>query len=169
MSMVRMDIESIVVGNGPATSLITLRPRHSSSPYAQTQLPIRISMTEASAIGLGVDNMPHQRPLTPDLLQAVITQLGATVTSVTISKVEGPTFFASVHLLTANKERKAIDCRPSDAVALAVRTKAPIFAESDVLMTASYPDFKTIKKDEQEKELAEFHSFIEGLSPEDFS
>ena len=75
MSMVRMDIESIVVGNGPATSLITLRPRHSSSPYAQTQLPIRIGMTEASAIGMGVDNIPHQRPLTHDLLQAVITQL----------------------------------------------------------------------------------------------
>lgn len=166
--MIRMDIESIVVGNGPMSSLVILRPRHSSLKDGQTQLPICIGTAEAGAIGMSLESVPHNRPLTHELFKTALKTLGAKITSVSIYKVEGTTFFASLHLLTPQNERKALDCRPSDAIALALQAHAPIFVDSDVLVTASFPDFKAVKKDEQSRELKKFHTFINSVSPEDF-
>ena len=61
-----------------------------------------------------------------------------------------------------------VDARPSDAIALAVRTGAPVFAEEHVLDTAAMPDFDDIDEAEKTKSIEEFHSFVENLSPEDF-
>lgn len=168
MSMIRMDIESIVVGNGPMSSLVILRPRHSSLKDGQNQLPICIGTAEAGAIGMSLEGVAHTRPLTHELFKTALKTLGAKITSISIYKVEGTTFFASLHLLTSQNERKALDCRPSDAIALALQAHAPIFVDSDVLVTASFPDFTSVKKDEQSRELKKFHAFINSVSPDDF-
>jgi bifunctional DNase/RNase len=107
--------------------------------------------------------------MTHDLLRDVIATLGATVSGIAITRVEGTTFFAQVNLIEREGQHHSIDSRPSDAIALALRTKAPIWVAEDVMQTASYPDFTAVEKDEESKEAAEFHDFVENLTPEDFS
>lgn len=164
-----MDIKSVVVGGGPIASLVVLCPQETRSGEGAVKLPIRIGTVEASAISMGVDRPKGARPMTHDLLANAIEALGAKVGSVRVTSVSGTTFFAQVELVTAEHEHEYLDARPSDAVALAVRTGAPIYAEESVLATAGLPDFDAVKKSEQEAELAEFHQFVEGLSPEDFN
>lgn len=164
-----MDIESVVVGSGPLPSLVVLRPRDEHDGSPELQLPIRIGSIEATAISMGVNPREGRRPMTHDLLVSSIEALGASCSSVRIVGVEGTTFFAQVELLRDDGGQVLVDARPSDAIALAVRAEAPIFAEEDVLSVAALPDFRSVEKDEQERELAEFHEFVESLSPEDFN
>lgn len=166
--MIRMDVETVVVGAGPVASLVVLRPRDDTHADARV-LPIRIGTVEASSIGMAVDGAEHKRPMTHDLLRDTISALGASLTSVSVVRVEGTTFFAQIALTDADGCRHTLDSRPSDAIALAIRCKAPIFASEEVMQVASYPDFNAVEKDEENKELAEFHDFVENLTPDDFS
>lgn len=166
--MIRMDVETVVVGAGPVASLVVLRPRDIIKSDSRV-LPIRIGTVEASSIGMAVDGTEHKRPMTHDLLRDVILALGASVTSISIVRVEGTTFFAQVCITDSEGCHHTLDSRPSDAIALAVRCKAPIFATEEVMQVASYPDFNAVEKDEENKELAEFHDFVENLAPDDFS
>ena len=168
MPQVRMDIESVVVGNGPVSSMLVLRPRDAKGDTAGKQLPIRIGVVEATQISAGVAAEKGARSMTHDLLRATIDRLGATVSGVSIDRVEGTTFYATIDLLTADGEHLALDARPSDAVALAVRTHSPVYASTDVIARASYPSFSSIKRDEREREAERFHEFVESLTPDDF-
>lgn len=168
MALVRMDIQSIVVGGGPVASLMVLKPRHDDAP-SSTQLPIRIGSVEAAAISMGISAAQRERPMTHDLLAATISQLGASVDDVVIHTVKGTTFYALIRLTSREGDAVVLDARPSDAIALAVRTHAPIFAEEDVLQRASLPDFGAVERNERAKEEEAFHEFVESLSPDDFS
>lgn len=167
--MVRMDIQTVVVGGGPVASLIVLRTRKPNADGSFTRLPIRIGAVEATAISMGVDGAHGGRPMTHDLLASTIEALGAKVSHVVISDVEGTTFFAQVALRTDSGRTVQVDARPSDAIALAVRVDAPLFAEESVLEAATLPDFASVEKDEEKQELEKFHAFVEGLSPDDFN
>jgi bifunctional DNase/RNase len=171
MALIQMDIQTIVVGGGPVASLLVLKPRIPEEAPHDAQLPIKIGPVEAMAIGMGVNDSHRttDRPMTHDLLNNVIESLGAHLDSVIISAVSGTTFFAQLRIEKDDGEAIFIDSRPSDAIALAVRTGAPIYARSDVLTTASYPDFKGVEKEEEEHEMEEFHKFVENLSPDDFA
>lgn len=168
MASVRMDIQTVVVGNGRLTSLVVLKP-HRRHRNSSIQLPIRIGSVESAAISMGVEGSPHKRPVTHDLIKSIISTLGASVSSVVISDVRGTTFYAQIKLLTSQGDIVSVDSRPSDAIALAVRTNAPIFAEEKVLDTAALPDFKGVRADEERQEMARFHDFVENLSPDDFN
>lgn len=168
MANVRMDIQTIVVGGGPLSSLVVLKP-HRRRGDSSVQLPIRIGSVESSAISMGIDGTPHDRPMTHDLLRSVIGALGAAVTGVIITDVRGTTFYSKIRMVTADGDTIAVDARPSDAIALAVRTHTPIFADEHVLDTAAFPDFKSVEKDEERQEMERFHDFVEHLSPEDFN
>ena len=167
MSKVRMDIHTIVVGAGPISSLVVLKPR-SASYEPPCNLPIKIGGWEASAIGRGIDLDRSSRPLPHDLLKNTIESLGGKVSSVTIVDVDGPTFFAQINITSESGERIHLDARPSDALALAVRTKAPIYAQKDVLDIAALPDFSEIEAEEERREDEEFRKFINSVNPEDF-
>lgn len=164
-----MDIQTVVVGGGPVASLIVLRTSKPNADGSFTQLPIRIGAVEATAISMGVDGAHGGRPMTHDLLASTIEALGAKVSHVVISDVEGTTFFAQVALRTDSGRAVQVDARPSDAIALAVRVDAPLFAEESVLEAATLPDFASVEKDEEKQELEKFHAFVEGLSPDDFN
>ena len=168
MPLRRMDIESVVVGGGPVASLLLLRTRESvgESPL---RLPIRIGQVEATAISMGARERSGGRPMTHDLLVSTLSALGARCASVRVMAVQGTTFFAQLELVREDGERVFVDARPSDAVALAVRTGVPVYADESVLATAALPDFQGVEKDEQAAELEEFHTFVENLSPEDFN
>ena len=116
MALIRMDIQSVVVGAGPVASVVVLKPRHGDS---LAKLPIKIGTFEAAAISMGVEGRARKRPMTHDLLQNTINSLGAIVVSVVINNVQGTTFFAQLCLRNAAGETVYVDARPSDALALA--------------------------------------------------
>ncbi len=165
MSMVRMDISTVVVAGGPVPSLIILQERKRQDEASASQLPIRIGRVEAAAIGSAAESSLHSRPMTHDLFASVIEQAGLRVSRIVITGVENTTFYAQIHFVS-NQQRFSVDARPSDAIALALRCKAPIYVEESVLSAAAMPEFdKTIK---QEYELEQFHSFVSNLNPDDF-
>ena len=132
-------------------------------------LPVYIDTPEARSIHLGLDKVKVARPLTHDLLKLVLDDLGATVVSVTVTELRERTFYAELVLDVAG-ERHVISCRPSDGVAIAVRTDTPIYAAEAVLDEAGQiiVDDSNISEEDSEELLDEFKRFIEDVTPEDF-
>ena len=102
------------------------------------RLPIIIGAFEAQAIALELEKIPPPRPMTHDLLRNLFDALGAEVTDIVIDDLREGTFFAKVRYV-ADDDEAQLDARPSDAVALAVRTEAPIFVAAAVLDEAGIP------------------------------
>ena len=131
-------------------------------------LPIYIDSPEAKAIALGQEERAMPRPMTHDLLRDVITALGATVVRITITELREGTFYAEVDLAVGGRSQ-VVSSRPSDAIALAVRTKAPIFASAAVLDEAgAVPEAEEEPEAEEDEIIDEFRDFIDQVNPEDF-
>lgn len=167
MATLRVDIATVVVANGPLPSLLILKPR--KQERSSEALPIRIGTTEAISLGMGIDPVKQARPMTHDFLKNTISALGAMVKRIEITDVIGTTFFAKVLLMTEDGHEIGLDARPSDAVSLAIRAKAPMFVEDRVMNIAGYPDFETAKREAQKESVEEFDKFVENISPSDFS
>ena len=166
--MVRMDIQTIMIGTGPVGSLVVLRPRGTTQDDSSVKLPIRIGAIEAAAISAGVDGSGQERPLTHGLMLDVIRHMGGSIDSIEIIDVRGTTFYAHLNISCESGRHIEVDARPSDAIALAVRARVPIFADEHVVERASMPDFDQVEQDEKRQELKDFHDFVEHLSPDDF-
>src|SRR3954462_10215090 len=95
-------------------------------------LPIWVGIFEANAIALQIENIATPRPMTHDLLRNIITDLDGHVDRIVVSDLKENTFYAVIHL-TVRGERIAIDSRPRDAIALALRTRSPIMVEETVI------------------------------------
>lgn len=128
-------------------------------------LPIWIGHPEAAAILMKLQNAELPRPMTHDLLASVIEQLSANVSGVLVTELRDNTFYAVVQLETGGQEIQ-VDSRPSDAIALAVRTDAPIFASLE-LLEANGIEFEQEVEDLEEI-VKEFRQFLDEVSPEDF-
>lgn len=141
---------------------------------ASRYLPLWIGTAEASAISLAIDGVVPARPQTHDLLVSAIAQLGGQVSSVTVSELVEGTFFATLNFLNHD----SISARPSDAIALAVRTSVPVFvtqeimdfagmdlADSDEFAIGDGPGGADMSADELEK----FRAFLDEIEPNDFS
>lgn len=137
----------------------------------QRLLPIYIGGPEAAAIALALEGEVPPRPLTHDLLRNILVELGAEIVQVIITDLQEHTFFAELHLRLGGTTH-VVSCRPSDAVALAVRAGTPLFASDDVLDEAGRvpePAEVDAADDESPDEiLEEFRAFIEDVRPEDF-
>lgn len=133
----------------------------------QRLLPIYIGSPEASAIHYALEGVAPPRPLTHDLFVVVLDQLGAQLERVLITEVRDHTYYAELHLLV-DGEPEVVDCRPSDAIALAVRTDAPIFAEDELLDEVGQRP-EPAAEDDAEEIIDEFKDFIEHVSPDDFA
>lgn len=168
--MIEMKIESIRVSLMNYQRVVILREKE-----ANRYLPIWIGPAEADAIAVKLQNMELARPLTHDLLQSVIGVLGASVNFVLVNALQNDTFYAKL-FLNVDGTQVEVDSRPSDALALAVRTGSAIYAEESVLDKAGIAlDEETGKPvaegkvDEQElKELSAYKEFIDTLDLEDF-
>ena len=127
-------------------------------------LSIWIGAGEASAIASAQEGLVPQRPLTHDLIVDVLAALDHSVTQVRITKLERGTFFAL--LVIGDQE---ISCRPSDGIAVAVRTGTPIYCAEEVLDEAGIADPDPSANDEPEEEQVEkFREFLDHVTPEDF-
>ena len=166
--LVRMEIKTVVFGGMQMPSLIVLK-QQGTDDKQQVNLPIRIGPIEAASITAGIEERQQQRPLTHDLMASVLDTLGARLNAVTIVDVQGTTFFATLQLTRVDGSKTELDCRPSDAIALAVRKGVPIYAREQVIDTATMPDFQKVEQAVKEDDLAAFHDFVESLNPEDFA
>jgi bifunctional DNase/RNase len=129
-------------------------------------LPIWVGIFEANAIALQLENITTPRPMTHDLLRNMIAQLDARVTRIVINDLRDATFFAQIRLLikngTGGDRMLEIDARPSDAIALALRTEAPIYVAQSVLEQA-----QTITPEGDDESEEKKKNWFENLSPED--
>jgi len=126
-------------------------------------LPIWIGTPEATAIALALEGVEPKRPMTHDLMRTLLETLGARVDRVVITELREGTFYADLVLEYAGSEMH-VSARPSDAIALATRTGAALYAEAAVLEGAGVE----VHDEDQEEEIEKFREFLEDVTPEDF-
>jgi bifunctional DNase/RNase len=143
----------------PANQPIVLLKEREGERY----LPIWIGSAEAQAIALALQGVTPPRPMTHDLMRNILEELGVAVERIVITELREGTFYAIIQM-TRNGTRFEISSRPSDAIALAVRTSVPIFANEDVLGEASI-----VIRDDEEQEVERFREFLDQVTPEDFA
>ena len=124
---VRMEVKALIVDPIANMPVVILRDSEEKS-----FLPIWVGVFEANAIALQLEGIETPRPMTHDLLKNTISRLHASVDRVVITKLHETTFYAEIHLVTAGGPL-VVDSRPSDAIALALRTSSPVFVEEAVL------------------------------------
>ena len=132
-------------------------------------LPIWIGPHEADAIAVKLQDVSVSRPMTHDLLEKVIVAMGGALRHIVVTDLQNDTFYAKL-TLDANGDSMEVDSRPSDAIALAVRTKVPIYVEETVLEKAGIEIDKETGKSLEEDEIrrmSAFKDFIEGLNLDD--
>ena len=130
-------------------------------PDGRRVLPIWVGVFEANAIALQIENVATPRPMTHDLLRNVLQELHARVDKSVVTDLRENTFLALLHL-TVSGSPLVIDARPSDAIALALRTQAPIYVEDSVLEHAKTVDSVPEKQDDER-----LSKWLESLDPED--
>jgi len=126
-------------------------------------LPIWIGTSEATAIALAMEGVEPPRPMTHDLLKLVTEALGSTVDRVVVTDLQDGTFFADL-VMSKTGEEFTISARPSDAIALATRMSAPVFAARAVLDEGGVE----IRDEGEEEEIERFREFLDQVTPEDF-
>lgn len=172
--MIEVYVESIRVNMQNYKRVVMLKEKTGSR-----FLPIWIGHFEADAIAIPMQNVPVSRPLTHDLLGRVMQQLGAKLTQIIINDLADETFYARL-ILDQGGQHLEVDSRPSDAIALAIRSKVPIYVEDAVLDQAGImfeseegegAEAKGVKEETvplDEEKLSVFKQFIESLDIDDF-
>jgi len=164
--MVEMTVESVRINLQTSQRVVILK-----ATKQERYLFIWIAHAEAYAIAIELQGTSSQRPLTHDLLKNVIHDLGANIESVVISDLIEDIFYARIVLDVAGRHVE-VDSRPSDAIALAVRAKTPIFVEDSVLERAgvalesndeTFPSKGEVKRDEEPDNLDAYRDFINSL------
>jgi bifunctional DNase/RNase len=132
-------------------------------------LPIWIGHPEAAAILMKLQSQAPPRPMTHDLLSDMLEQLGAQIVRITVTELRENTFYAQITLQQDGGEIE-IDSRPSDAIALAIRAEAPIFAADRVIEESAIEfEGEEIDQDRLDEEVAKFRNFLDEVTPEDFA
>jgi len=153
---IEMTIKGLMVDPITNMPIIILRDKD-----GQRVLPIWVGVFEANAIALQIENVTTPRPMTHDLLKNVIQDLRGRIEKIVVSDLKENTFYALIYL-TVGGEMMAVDARPSDAIALALRARAPIFVEEKVIDHAKTSDLVP-EKGETER----LQKWLESLDPDD--
>lgn len=169
--MIEVSIDSIRVSLMSQHRVVVLK-----EVDASRYLPIWIGPFEADAITLQLQGVQVARPLTHDLLKGVIDKMGATISHIMVTELRNETFYAQI-VMDVDGRSIEIDSRPSDAIALAVRVKAPLFVSEEVMEAASIIPETSLEDDgsglveplsaEEEEKLSAFRDFIDELDLDD--
>ncbi|HHU60887.1 MAG: bifunctional nuclease family protein [Bacillota bacterium] len=154
--MLRMKVKVVGVDRETMLPVVILTDEEERS-----YVPLVIGPAEANAIAIVLENVEVSRPLTHDLFLNSILALGAKVDRVELTDLTDDVYYAELHLIQSGKTLR-IDARPSDAIALALRSGAPIYVDDKVVAHAI-----TVPRDDDD-EMEQFRSFLENLSPDDF-
>ena len=154
--MVKMEIKGLLMD--PVSNMPVVILRDSDDGVF---LPIWVGIFEANAIALEMEKITTPRPMTHDLLRNVLAELGTKVERIVINELKDNTFFARIHL-ARGESRWSIDSRPSDAIALALRSRAEIFVEEEVLEKS-----KSLRAETGEPDPERLRKWLEEVNPED--
>jgi uncharacterized protein len=154
--LIEMSIKGLMVDPITNMPIVILKDK-----MGERVLSIWVGIFEANAIALQIENVATPRPMTHDLLRNIITDLDGSVDRIVVSDLKDNTFFAIIHL-TVRGERIAVDARPSDAIALALRTRSPILVDETVIDNAKTVDFTAEPGDN-----ARLQKWLESLDPEE--
>jgi len=159
LEMVIYGVSFDMVGKQPIVLLKTLA--------GNRFLPIWIGHPEAASILMRLQDARPPRPATHDLLCTALDELGAEITEVSITDLRDNTFFAEVVVSSATGDEHRLDSRPSDALALAVRADAPIFAAESIVMESGI-EFEQEAMGDADEMVDKFRSFLDDVTPDDF-
>ena len=154
--LIEMTIKGLMVDPITNMPIVILKDKD-----GERVLPIWVGIFEANAIALQIENIATPRPMTHDLLRNIITNLDGQVDRVVVSDLKDNTFFAIIHL-TVKGEAVVVDARPSDAIALALRTRAPILVDETVIDHAKTVDFSSERADSDR-----LQKWLESLDPDE--
>jgi len=155
--MVRMHVKVVGLDQNTMVPVVIITDRDEKG-----FIPIVIGPAEAGAISEGLEGKKRPRPMTHDLLKNLIEALHAKVERVVIHDLRDETYYARIYLKTRDGETD-IDARPSDAIALALRTDAPIYVSEEVAARALQ-----VNQQQADEDMEEFRKFLETVTPEDF-
>ena len=154
--LIEMSIKGLMVDPITNMPIVILKDKQ-----GERVLPIWVGIFEANAIALQIENIATPRPMTHDLLRNIINDLEGQVDRVVVCDLKDNTFYAIIHL-TVRGERVAVDARPSDAIALALRTRSPILVEETVIDNAKTVDFTAERADSER-----LQKWLESLDPDE--
>lgn len=161
---IEMTVAGLTLDQVTRTPIVVLKDSEN-----KLQLPIWIGLLEATAMATELEGIKMARPMTHDLFKSVLSELGGTVKSVAITELKENTYYAVITLEVGDRE-VAMDSRPSDAIAMALRSKTPIYVAKEVLEQSSVlqqteegkdPDFANVSKEK-------WGEILDKMSPEDF-
>jgi bifunctional DNase/RNase len=153
---IEMTIKGLMIDPITNMPIIILRDQN-----GQRVLPIWVGVFEANAIALQIENVQTPRPMTHDLLKNILEDLQARVERIVVSALKENTFYAVIHLVTGG-DTLAIDARPSDAIALALRTRSPIFVEEAVIQSA-----QSVDASKESMDVSRLRKWLEELSEDE--
>ena len=153
---IEMTIKGLMIDPITNMPIIILRDQD-----GQRILPIWVGVFEANAIALQIENVQTPRPMTHDLLKNVIDDLQAHVERIVVCELKENTFYARIYL-ASNGATRTIDARPSDAIALALRTHSPIFVEEAVIQSA-----RSVETTRDSMDVGRLRKWLEGLTEEE--
>jgi bifunctional DNase/RNase len=156
--MIELNLVGVRVELPSNQPIVLLRERE-----GKRYLPIWIGVNEAQAIAIALQGIPTPRPMTHDLMKSLLDEVGVNVERISITELRDGIFYATVHM-SKNGSSFEVSSRPSDAIALAVRSSVPIYAAEEVLAEASID-----VPDEEEQEVEKFREFLDQVSPDDFA
>lgn len=157
-----------LIFTGPVNpAVLVLEPIEELKDGCSRVLPIWIGAAEAMQLGAAIEHAKAPRPMTHDLFLDALTNLDACVDHVLIDDAKGDTYFAKL-ILRQGGRLISLDARPTDALSLAIREDAPFMTTEEVLAKTSFP-YLFKEPANKDAELEEFRSFINTLTPEDFS
>lgn len=159
IKMIEMNVMGIALDTRTGTPIVVLNDLDN-----RKALPIWIGSAEASSIIRKIENIPSTRPMTHDLFVDFVDQMNGELKYVEITDVNEQTYFATIVIENMNGEEIYVDSRPSDAISIALRAKAPIYVSTEVMARGAIS--VNSEKDKQEEE--EFKNFIQEVKPSDF-
>lgn len=160
--MIKVNVDSVKVSMLSQHRVVVLKEQDQ-----ERYLPIWIGPFEADAITIGLQNIQMTRPLTHDLLKAVIDRMDASVSHIWVNDLKNDTFYAEI-VMEANGRKLNVDSRPSDAIALAVRVNVPIYVAESVMDKAGIvPTEQEDLSEEEEQKLSAFRDFVDTLDMDD--
>ncbi len=161
---VEMELVGVRVQMPTNTPILLLR----ETTGRRRVVPIYIGGPEAHAIDLALSGTPTARPMTHDLMAEVIESLGAALERVVVTELREGTFYAELILRDGTGGVQTLSARPSDAVALAVRTGSQIFAEEALIEEAGIEEAESADEGNEEEMVEELRKFLDEVNPEDF-
>jgi bifunctional DNase/RNase len=168
--VVEVELVDVRIEDTTKQPFMELRPLDGSGRI----LPIFIGLAEAGAIKAAVDGRTPPRPMTHDLFATTLTALGATLDQVVVTSFQQKVFYAELHLTVhvaggdPAGRREVVSCRPSDGVALAVRTGAALYVNDAVMEECAVPDLTAAASVDEGELVDEFRRFIDDIRPDDF-